>query len=185
MNTKKFTAKEIYFGVRSEFSASLSYEINWERDDCQGAPWEECDGHGPVSDWTTRDKRPGERVISSDRGKKRFYDYAEAIRLAKKDGWDAPPYKTGTKGEQAVRAVESDFTFLEAWCNDRWEYACFTVKLYDAEGEEVASDSLCGVETWKDYHREVAADLLNDLLSSHDAETQERAHWEARDTITA
>lgn len=46
--------------------------------DCE-APWEHEDGHGPVSDWTTRDKAPGELVLNSDRRSYRYYDYAEAI----------------------------------------------------------------------------------------------------------
>ncbi|WP_239482854.1 hypothetical protein [Paraburkholderia sp. C35] len=61
--------------------------INVQDDIDHGAPWEEHDGHGPVSDWTTRDKRPGERVLSSDRGIKRFYDVQEANRIAEQDGW--------------------------------------------------------------------------------------------------
>lgn len=57
-------------------------------DDCDnGEPWNNCDGHGPVSNWTTRDKHPGEWVISSDHGTKRYYDAAEANRIAKRDGW--------------------------------------------------------------------------------------------------
>ncbi|MBJ9659035.1 hypothetical protein [Burkholderia gladioli] len=63
------------------------FRVNVENDDDKGAPWDEEDGHGPVSDWTTRDKRPGEWVISSDHGSKRFYDVAEANRIAKREGW--------------------------------------------------------------------------------------------------
>lgn len=62
------------------------FRVNVENDD-KGAPWDEEAGHGPVSDWTTRDKRPGERVLSSDHGSKRFYDVAEANRIAKREGW--------------------------------------------------------------------------------------------------
>jgi hypothetical protein len=61
--------------------------VNIEHDDSHGAPWDEHDGHGPVSDWTRRDKRPGELILSTDRGFKRFYDLAEANRIARRDGW--------------------------------------------------------------------------------------------------
>lgn len=61
--------------------------ISVQFDEDHGAPWEEHDGHGPVSEWTTRDKRPGERVLVSDRGSKRYYDVQEANRIAKADGW--------------------------------------------------------------------------------------------------
>ncbi|HDR9217360.1 TPA: hypothetical protein QDB35_000029 [Burkholderia vietnamiensis] len=63
------------------------FRVNVENDDDKGAPWDEEDGHGPVSDWTTRDQRRGEWVLSSDHGSKRFYDVAEANRIAKREGW--------------------------------------------------------------------------------------------------
>lgn len=58
-----------------------------EPDNDHGAPWDNCDGHGPVSDWTRRDKKPGELVLNTDRQSKRFYDYAEACRIARRDQW--------------------------------------------------------------------------------------------------
>jgi hypothetical protein len=64
-----------------------------EPDHYHGTPWEECDGHGPVSEWTTRDKAPGELVLCEDRGSRRFYDYAEACRIARRDGWGFMPHK--------------------------------------------------------------------------------------------
>lgn len=63
-------------------------------DDDHGAPWDECDGHGPVSDWTSRDKLPGEIVLNDDRASKRFYDMQEACRIARRDQWGSlHPYK--------------------------------------------------------------------------------------------
>ncbi len=180
----KLTAQDIHKG-RFALSPAISARVTVERDDCHGAPWKENDGHGPVSEWTTRDKRPGERVLSMDRHSKRFYDFAAAVEIAKRDRWDAPPYKTGTKGEQAVRAVESDFQFLKSWCADEWFYAVVSVSLLDVDGEEIAADWLRGVEGKGDYWRECAADMLNELIAQHSAETVERAYWEARDTVTA
>jgi hypothetical protein len=58
-----------------------------EADEDSGAPWKRDDGHGPVSDWTGREKRPGERVLSEDRTSKRYYDFEEAVKIAKRDGW--------------------------------------------------------------------------------------------------
>jgi hypothetical protein len=40
-----------------------------------------------VSDWERRDKRPGEWVLNTDHGSKRFYDAQEANKIAKRDGW--------------------------------------------------------------------------------------------------
>jgi hypothetical protein len=150
--------------------------LNWHYDPDMGPPWKEHDGHGPVSDWTTRDKRPGERVLCSDRSSHRFYDYAAAIEEAKRDKWDAPPYKTGTKGEQAARAVERDFQYLRDWCNDKWHWAGYTIKIegqaYDESlwgidspsMDEFETEAIDGAKEWLDReliesHRAACADI--------------------------
>ena len=69
------------------------YVATIERHDDAGAPWDEHDGHGPVSDWTTRAKLPGEFVLSEDGSSKRFYDFADACRIARRDGWGYLPGK--------------------------------------------------------------------------------------------
>lgn len=163
----------------------LRLNITTESDPDHGAPWKECDAHGPVSEWTTREKRAGERVLASDRRAKMFYDYAGAIALAKKDGWDAPPYKTGTKGEQAARAVDADFEFLREYCAGLWEYIGVIVTLTDEDGNELGRESLWGVESRGNYWREMALELAQGLIDAHEKETAERDHWEARDTMTA
>jgi hypothetical protein len=63
------------------FKVTFPYDI-----DCE-PPWERSDGHGVVSEWTRRDKHPGEIELCSDRGSKRFYDVQESTRIAKRDGW--------------------------------------------------------------------------------------------------
>lgn len=54
-----------------------------EHDATAGTPWDNDDGHGPVSEWTTRDKMPGELILCENR----FYDFAEACRIARRDEW--------------------------------------------------------------------------------------------------
>jgi hypothetical protein len=143
-----------------------------ERDDDCGTPWENSDGRGPVSDWRRKDtKKPGERVLVEDRGSCRFYDWQEAIKIAKRDGWDAEPYNTGTKGEQAERAVQREFEVLQAWCKDEWWYVSVTLSVSygDIDLEDYAA-SLCGVEAnypgseGNKYLLEVANELLPEAL---------------------
>lgn len=153
----------------------LTVTATIERDDDMGEPWKEHDGHGPVSDWTSRDKAPGERVLYEDRGSKRYYDWQEAIKIAKRDGWDAKPYKTGTKGQQAARAVEADFQRLRAWCQDDW---CWVgVRLSVSKGGvtlDKYAASLWGIESDSndfgddnyDYLTEVANELLPEALEA-------------------
>lgn len=84
-----------------------------ERDNYMGAPWDNDDGHGPVSGWTSRSKRAGEIVLNEDRGQHRFYDFQEAVKLAKKDGWGWLPgklvYEKDATGEGG-RATCGEFT---------------------------------------------------------------------------
>ena len=148
-----------------------------EYDTHLGAPWEEEDGHGPVTDWVHREKRAGEILLCSDRGAKRFYDFAGAMAIAKRDGWGpsgealaALTRKLGhapTKGQLAEAAVLADFHHLEGWASGRWRYVGVIVTLRNPEGEEVDSESLWGVEDSGDYYQEVAEELAEELESRH------------------
>ena len=138
------------------------FRFTLEPDTDHGPPWEEEDGHGPVSNWTRRGKRPGEVVLCEDRGSKRYYDVQAATETAKRDGWDAPPYG-GTPGERAARAVAADLQRLRDWCEDRWSYVGVVVTevLNDRNGR---SDSLWGIESDAgDYLTEVAYQLADEL----------------------
>lgn len=148
----------------------LAFKIEIERDDWQDAPWENEDGHGPVSNWTTRDKRPGELVLSSDRNAKRFYDFAAAVELAKRDGWNAAPYDVPgeTKGARAHKAAMADFKRLRDWCEDRWEYVGVIVTCTDLPGEP--SESLWGIESDAgEYLQEVTRELADEIISQEAA----------------
>ena len=76
------TMTKYYFDGDKVLRGGRTFKIIIERDEWYGAPWEECDGHGPVSEWTTRDKAPGERVLYADRRSKQFYDFATAVEWA-------------------------------------------------------------------------------------------------------
>ena len=148
-----------------------------EYDTGHGAPWDEECGHGPVTDWVRREKRAGELLLCSDGILKRFYDFAGAMAIAKRDGWGLSPdalaaltRKLGhapTKGQLAEAAVLADFHNLEGWANDRWHYIGVIVTLRNPEGEEVEAESLWGVEDSGDYYQDVAEELAEELESRH------------------
>lgn len=142
--------------------------IRIDPDDSMGEPWKEHDGHGIVSEWTRRDKRPGERVLAEDRGSYRYYDFAESVRIARRDGWGAEEGKT--LRERAALAAERDFARLKAWCNDEWGWVGVVVEIERPDGWRMAT-SLWGIESDGDYWRDVAKELLADLL----AETTEES----------
>lgn len=145
----------------------FTFRADVELDEDHGAPWEECDGHGPVSDWTARAKRPGEIILIESRGKRRFYDYAEACRIAQRDGWNAPPYDVPgeTAKQRAARAACADFEYMRAWCNGEWHYVGLIVTLLDEHGGETdICDHIWGIESSEtDYVREEARRLAEDL----------------------
>jgi hypothetical protein len=147
------------------------------RDSDMGAPWDEHDGYGPISDWTRRDKLPGELILGADGALHRFYDFAEACRIALKDGWSSKPYDISgeTKRQKAARAARHDFDMLRAWCNDDWAYCGIAVQVFGPDDEELTGEydfALWGVEmnypgSDNSYLMEVVNDLASEAIASH------------------
>lgn len=87
-----------------------TFRVAFPYDDTGDTPWEREDGHGPISEWrngrysyTGRpSKAPGERPLCSDHGSARFYDFAEACRIARRDGWSFLP---GTLQTRQINAT--------------------------------------------------------------------------------
>lgn len=138
----------------------LKFKVELLDDVDMGAPWENSDGHGTVSEWTTRPKRGGELLLNQDRNSKRYYDFAGACRTALCDGWNM-----ATTKEQAAEAARADYEFLRAWCKDEWRYVGVVVTLLDDDGKPTeVSDALWGVETLGDYHEIQARTMVDDLV---------------------
>lgn len=143
------------------------FAVRIEHDDNTGAPWEEHDGHGVVSDWTTRDKRPGELVLVQDGIQKRYYDFAASVKKARAEGWDSAPYNIGqqTKDEQAAKAARADYARLRGWCHGNWGWVGVVVELLDKEGEGTGQTaSVWGIDSEShEYHREIAKELTHEI----------------------
>lgn len=149
---------------------TLTFSVKFEDDTDAGEPWANSDGHGTVTEWERRDKKPGELVLNSDRGSKRFYDFAGACRTALAEGWDAAPYNDGseTKRQQAAKAARADYEYLREWCADLWHYVGVIVTLLDDEGEETeVRDSVWSVEARDGFHHEQARLLADELAGGY------------------
>ena len=135
-------------------------------DDSAAVPWLEHDGHGPVSEWTTQAKHPGERVLVEDGRSFRYYDWREAVQIARRDGWDAPPYGEGTAGQRAARAVQADFDRLRRFCADQWGWVGLVLSVSDGETtvEHAASCWMIESDADAEHFSEVASDLLPEAL---------------------
>lgn len=143
-----------------------TYRVEFIADYDMGAPWKEYDGYGIVSDWESRDKKPGEVVIASDRrGAKRFYDVAATTRIAKRDCWGVSNADTSkmTPAQITALAVQRDMERMRDWCNDSWHWCGVSVFPLTADGDELRSktESLWGIESDAgDYFEEVISELI-------------------------
>lgn len=176
MTNAIFTGTLGYIGdtlIAEQDGFTLTATVHYDDTGC-GAPWDGDDGHGPVSDWTSRDKAPGEIVLSTGRRSKRFYDFSEACRIARRDGWAcADGRRDGETARQyAARAAMEDFKRLKAWCDDEWHYVgvAVTVSRNDIQLTHDYSHALWGIESDSgDYLTEVANDLAPEALSEAQA----------------
>jgi hypothetical protein len=118
--------------------AGNQFRVDYLFENCSELPWEHCDGHGQVSNWTRRDKKPGEIILHTDHSSKRFYDMQGAIKTAKAEGWSCDAVlPTDTPSQKAVKAAQADFDNLRAWCNSDWWYCCLHVIMVDSDGDEM------------------------------------------------
>lgn len=92
------------------------------------------DGHGPVSDWRRKGysdriaKAPGELLLTDNnpsglRGTTcaRFYDYQEACKIARRDGWGVSPYSVSKS-----RHVNGIWALTGHWFDDHRNLQSFT-----------------------------------------------------------
>ena len=127
-------------------------------DDSMGAPWDEHDGHGDVTDWTRRDKAPGELILSNDGTNRRYYDFAAACRTARADGWGPAPYRLdveqGANGLCRVSAQwfegREHLTYRSDWCDD--EHAA-RADVYDQLKADVGPRRYAAMAARADFER--------------------------------
>lgn len=126
MNNRQIFDSLNYDNTATVTHGAWIFTARIEPDDGMRAPWKEHDGHGPVSEWTTRDKTPGELVLCSDYGSKRYYDYATACHIARRDGWGPPLYRADTEhGANALVRINAQWfigcdmhSHTSDWCDD-------------------------------------------------------------------
>lgn len=140
-----------------------------EADSDMGPPWEEHDGHGAVSEWTTRPKLAGELVLCQDGftgGRKRFYDFAGTVRTARAEGWGCSAPEGFTRRQIAAKAAAEDFDRLRAWCADEWGW-CGVIVTASRADVNLGSASLWGIESDAGaYFNEVAAELTAEAMDA-------------------
>lgn len=145
------------------------FVVTFPYDDNCDPPWDREDGHGPVSEWTTRDKLPGELVLSADRHNKRFYHFGEACRIALRDGWGYAGMHDGeTPRQRAAAAARADYERLRKWCDNQWSYIGVVVHLVDEDDQPLSEyhASVLGIESDRhEYLDETARELAEEILT--------------------
>jgi len=146
------------------------FRVEYEYDHDADYPWENAASYyqGIVSDWTTRDKRPGELLLCESRGFKRYYDFQGSLKRAKDEDWDSVsllPKKE--RGIELVCLVREDYERIRDWCNDKWHYMGIVAFPLTADGDELRSQeqSTWGIESDTDpaFIQEQTAWLLSDV----------------------
>jgi hypothetical protein len=130
----------------------IDFLISIEPDQDCPPPWENSDVIGPVSmrhvrAWGQIQKAPGEIHLGQYERYQVFYDFQEAVKQARSDGWNTAPFTWKTKGEQAHHAAMAMVRYLKNYLRGNWEYAHITVHALDDSGDLLPlSDSIGGVE---------------------------------------
>ena len=167
---------------RYELPGGLYAIVKIEYDTDCGPPWENSDGHGVVSDWEHRGEADGRWELCEDHYSRRYYDWKETLKIAKRDGW-------GARNGDLMEAVRSDYEYLRSWCNDEWYYVGVVVELYGADDELISEDSCWGYESYcEDYLCSEARSWLSWMLVNYrkqqrEARKQERIVSRFRDAM--
>ncbi len=179
------TAIDTHTKIIDGYTVTVSVYV----DEDMGPPWKQHDGHGPVSEWTTRKKRPGERMLNDDKASCRFYDWQEAIVIAKRDNWGIPDEakaelsaklkREPTKDEITAEAVRRDFEYLRGWCNDEWQWHGYETTITGPDGVEHEGDSCWGFDD-SHYMITEAFDNATSTIEDLKAEAVKAAEAEAR-----
>lgn len=158
---------------------TFRFDVQQEDDLDHPHPWNAEEGHGPVSEWSSRKKKPGEWVLEVDGRQRRFYDFSAAVEIAKRDGWGLPEEELAdwirsrdgdrpSKAMIARRAVEKDFDHLKAFCDDEWTYMGVIVTLLDGEDDTPTKVSAMrwGLETSvPNIVDDTAQELVDELVA--------------------
>lgn len=197
----------------------LTFKVEIKQDEDYGRPWDESDGHGPVREakrnyhYGRIEKAHGERILHAGDSNEYswVYDWNGALKLAEKDGWgvsekDRPAnWDSLSRAQQSELAVQRDFEFLKAWCDENWVCCgvCVTLMIEDEDGDLVEydgpltaqfHDSLWGVEYWQydkleseenSHVNETIQELCGGMAEIYVKEAAEKLHWAERDVVTA
>lgn len=157
--------------VRYKLPGGLYAIVKIEYDTDYGPPWKNSASHGVVSDWEHQTEADGRWVLCEDRYSRRYYDWVETLKIAKRDGW-------GHSGD-IMGAVRRDYEYLRAWCNNEWYYVGVIVELYDTNDELISEDSCWGYESYcEDYLCSEARSWLGWMLVNYRKQQREKCKQE-------
>lgn len=143
------------------------FAIATDYDNFGDTPWDFCEPIFKPTEWTRRDKKPGELVLADDRGYRRYYDFSGAVKALR---------KAGVSGTDAAKAARAEFECFRGWCADQWHYMTVFVAPVDEDGIPIEEryEAVGGIESidpqpyergkywWTDTAQELADRILYD-----------------------
>ena len=155
----------------------LTIRATIHHDDDAAPPWEETDGHGPVSDWTDgTPPGPGWAEIDNDHGGRlvRFYDMNGALEKANKEGWGVDGGMTEGESltDYRMRAVQLDFERMRGWCRQDWRYIGIAVTVWKA-GIQLTADFAHALWTIESDSGSYLAEVANEYADEAIADARE------------
>lgn len=170
------------------------FRVGLKADTYSGPPWAEEDGHGPVTEVNARHglrftntKKTGERVLHVGYPHVWLYNWQAACKLARRDGWNTPPYDAPNRIERAVLA---DFKRLQGYLLDQWCYVGVVVEtdynedsLWQIESDDKDGQAIHAVELANNIAT-ITLDFHIQVQRKANREASERLYWEERDVPT-
>lgn len=124
-----------------------------------------CEWAGPVLAPYMRDGDNGARFLR---------DLGEGFKGdGWREGWPMSP------GQVTTAAVEADFEYLRAWCNDEWFWLCYSTRIQRPDGSWFDGDSCCGFDDQEYMEGEAMSNARASIAADMElqAETLTAANW--------
>jgi len=178
----------------------LSFGVSFEADCDIPPPWGNAEGHAIIRaranhHFRHTGKKPGEKLIHASRNTSYFVDIKATKEKAMKEAWGIGENEIAkltkklgrkpTRKEEVAQAIQLEVDYHSAWFSDNWRDVVI-VQAIDDDGNAVdgVNNSLWGVETWRNYHEEIAHELAGTLAKNMQRESSEKQYWAERDVLT-
>lgn len=193
--------------IRFSTPCGADFVAEVEPDYDMGFPWQDSAGHGAVREAAAprysnhrgaTGKHPGEACLHNTGRTVWLYDFQEAVKTARADGWGSAGCRPGmTAGQTAAQAAKDGMEYCRDWLKGARWYVFAQVWALDAQGGKIGeSNAMGGIESGdsaqaRGYLRDTLQEMAGEILYAQQraaqaaaAEATEAAYWASRDVLT-